>query len=237
MNELILNGTYTLGNKMLTKEPLAIVTRNNDQEWTDVINWVIRALLFGEEHNLMQNKSLCDAKFVPVSSQFNFLNAVFCVGNYGELFDKHYKDPNARSEMNEINKGTAMLYAIPFGDIQYQYSDFGKQAPDAGTIFGNIKDSGVLKCGVIDSESTNLTRMSVDYCYMLAAAVFDGDFKSANIVHFTESDSRPFQALGNGTIDVIAGGRVDLALGRENYPSLGKLIFSTPYFYGHDEAK
>ena len=247
MIEGISNGTYTLGNKTFTKEPLAVVTRNNDRKWTDVVNWVVRALLFGEEHGLMQNSSLChiNESSVVKSSQLNFLNAVYCVGNYGELLDKNFQGPYSRSEINKINNGTAMLYATPFGEMQNMDEYFDNERPGADTTFGKIKDSRVLYCGVVESggysdddivESTNLTGMGVDYCYTLAAAIFNGDFKSANIVPLPDIKDISFMTLINGTVDVIAGGRVDANYGSEKFSSLGKYIFSTPYYYGHNSV-
>jgi general L-amino acid transport system substrate-binding protein len=43
---------FVVGAKTLSKEPLAIVTRQNDREFSDIINWVMQALFFGEEQAL-----------------------------------------------------------------------------------------------------------------------------------------------------------------------------------------
>merc|ERR1719401_1628812 len=80
----------TVGREMMTKEPLAMVTRNSDVEFSNVVNWVVQALFYGEEQGLTKNVSLCrnNAKSMfPPASGMNFLNAVYCVGNYGEIYE------------------------------------------------------------------------------------------------------------------------------------------------------
>ena len=59
LNDGIRDGTFILGNKMKTKEPHAIITRNNDRELSDIINWVVQALFFGEEQGITNDLKLC----------------------------------------------------------------------------------------------------------------------------------------------------------------------------------
>mmetsp|Transcript_12157 Transcript_12157/g.26228 ORF Transcript_12157/g.26228 Transcript_12157/m.26228 type:complete len:366 (-) Transcript_12157:119-1216(-) len=76
------DGTYALGHKMMTKEPLAIVTRNTDQEFSDIINWVVQALYFGEEQGLTKNETLCQNYTKNLTShdvsELDFMNAILC---------------------------------------------------------------------------------------------------------------------------------------------------------------
>ena len=106
-----------LGDKLMTKEPLAIVTRNDNREFTDITNWVVQALFYGEEQGLTKDSSLYQnyTNLTSRVSELNFLNAVYCVGNYGEIVDGD--KPNRG--MNQFNDGTTgMLYAIPFGAMK-----------------------------------------------------------------------------------------------------------------------
>ena len=75
-------GELIVGEKMMTNEPLAFVTRKNDREFSDIVNWVLQALFLGEEQGLTKDVFLCQNNTMPqVSvSDLNFLNAVFCVG-------------------------------------------------------------------------------------------------------------------------------------------------------------
>ena len=128
---------FIVGNKLMTKEPLAIVTRNNDREFSDITNWVVHALYYGEEQGLMKNSSLCQNYPALTShhvSDLNFMNAVYCVGNYGEIiFDVEKKNRG----MNQINNGTTgMVYATPFGKIEDD--GLGDYDVTAGTILDGV---------------------------------------------------------------------------------------------------
>ena len=229
---------FIFGKKMMTKEPLAIVTRNNDREFSDIINWVVQALFFGEEQGLTKDLSLCQNSTnltghdVP---DLDFMNAVYCVGNYGELF---VGEPNNRG-MNQINNGTGMLYAIPFGNL-------GKDTT-MGSVAGNstlakITNNGSLNCGVVVpdnflgnlTESDKLVGMSVYYCRALAAAIFFGNSKDVNFLTFPETNNSSFIALANEEIDVLVGGRVQQKFDLVMSPSVRGLQFSTPYYYGNE---
>lgn len=82
-----LSQKYVIGNKTFTTDPLAVVTRNNDRQWSDIINWVIEAIIYGERHGLLKDKSLCkhEAPTSKVPSNLQYLNSVYCVGNYEEI--------------------------------------------------------------------------------------------------------------------------------------------------------
>ncbi|KAL7551324.1 hypothetical protein ACHAWF_014510 [Thalassiosira exigua] len=77
-------GMYVLGKEMMTKEPLAIATRNSDREFSDIVNWIVQALFFGEEQGLVEDPRLCVVyrSSPTLISDLIFLNAVHCVGNY-----------------------------------------------------------------------------------------------------------------------------------------------------------
>merc|ERR1719401_1722706 len=76
---------FTVGRNTMTKEPLSIVTRSNDAEFSDVVNWVVHALHFGEEQRIARNSSLC--RSYMNASDIDFLNAVYCVGNYEKIYN------------------------------------------------------------------------------------------------------------------------------------------------------
>jgi len=126
---------FIVGNQLKTKEPLAAVTRNNDREFSDIVNWVIQALYYGEEQGLTKDLTLCEnhTNFTYQVSDLDFLDAVHCVGNYGNIHDG---DKNSRG-MNQINNGTTgMLYAIPFNKtaIEYDGSSFFTDGSDSNTL-------------------------------------------------------------------------------------------------------
>ena len=99
---------YIIGSKTFTNEPLAIVTRNDEAEWSDIVNWVMQALFYGEKVGRGQNQDKCSNDTpTTVASKLNYLNAVDCVGNYGELFSQAFGDN--RNDINKINHGTGEL--------------------------------------------------------------------------------------------------------------------------------
>ena len=230
---------FVVGDKQNTKEPLAAVTRNDDEEFSDVINWVLNALFFGEEQGLSKDLSLCQSytNTTAKGSELNFMNAVYCVGNYGEIV---FGDEIDRG-MNQINDGsTGMHYGRPFGDLN---SDDGDNvATDAH--LSSIREGGMLHCGVLVpngfagdiAESDNLVGMSVDYCRTLAAALFNGNPEEVKFYTFSENaESSSFAALDNGTIDVLAGARVSKKYEFATSSRSG-FHFSTPYYYGNETA-
>ena len=100
---------YVIGSSTFTNEPLAIVTRSDESEWSDIVNWVMQALFYGEKVGLVQNKKECNNETRgTVASKLNYVNAVNCVGNYDEIFSRTFGAAN-RNDINKINWGTGKL--------------------------------------------------------------------------------------------------------------------------------
>lgn len=165
---LIVGSTYHVGDKQFTKAPHAFVTRNTDREFSDVVNWVLQALFYGEEQDLTKNATLCGntTNVTSVASELNYLNAVYCVGSYKDVY--HF--PGHRG-MNSINNGTKMHYPIPFGDLDYaadvKTQDRENFGPRPNSTFSDIIIDGKLNCGVVvqaenDTESVGIVGMSTD---------------------------------------------------------------------------
>ncbi|KAL9179839.1 hypothetical protein ACHAXT_007809 [Thalassiosira profunda] len=232
-----------VGGTVRSKSPLAIVTRNDDREFSDVLNWVVQALYYGEEQGLSKNASLCQNDTGALSSplDLNYNNAVYCVGNYHDIiFDGRQDNPRG---MNQINNGTGMLFATPFGALD---AEEGSDDIDLDqTRLDEIRDSEMLRCGIVVpdgwsgniSDSEGVVGMSVDYCKTVAAALFNGNYEAAEIIPFPEENGNSsFIALDLKTIDVLVGARVDKRYDL-GLPTLGGAQFSTPYFYGNETAQ
>lgn len=193
-----------------------------------------------------QNSALCQNQSDSVTSvsDLNYFNGVYCLGNYGEIFDKNFNGSNYRPSMNEINKGSGMLYSIPFGDSNRVENEV-VPGPDPSSTFGKIRKRGFINCGVLMQddfselvpESANLTAMGVHYCKTLAAGIFNGDPSDSKIWVFNGSDDSSFFALSNRTVDVLVGGKVDMRYDLGDNPTLQSFTFSTPYFYGEGVSK
>jgi len=209
-----------------------------DREFSDIVNWVVQALLFGEERGLSKNATLCrnyTDSTLRGASELDFMKGVSCVGNYAEING----DPNNRGRINGINDGAGMLYAIPFGNIENE--EAAESTTDSPAL-AKITSEGSLTCGVVVPETyagnvtapDELVGMSVDYCRTLSAAIFVGDSEKVKFLTFTESDNSSIVALANGTLDVLAGARFWQKYDFAASPLLGGLHFSTPYFYGNE---
>lgn len=176
--------------------------------------------------------SLCsEGNINLVSFSLAFDKAVYCMGNYGQIFYRNF-DRRNRAPINTINNGTPMIYAIPHGNIDSRETfdlDSGDESSNDITRL-NINENDVLRCGVVSIEDIqgDLTGLSVDYCHALAAALFNGDSEALTFQFFAEGDYNAIDALLNGTIDVLAGSQVNLETDVW-------LQFSTPYFYQNAE--
>src|SRR6267378_2373029 len=97
---------YVILPERISKEPLAPVMRHGDEEWNDIVRWVIYALMEAEERGITQ-KNVDDmlktddpglkrvlgvtpgmGKALGLDEKWAY-NAIKAVGNYGEIFDKH----------------------------------------------------------------------------------------------------------------------------------------------------
>jgi len=117
----------------ISKEPLAPVVRHGDEEWRDIVTWVIYALIEAEEKGITQKnvdemaKSEAPdikrmlgttpgmGKALGLDEKWAY-NAVKGVGNYGEIFEKHLGMSTPlkleRGYNNLWSKG-GLIYAMP----------------------------------------------------------------------------------------------------------------------------
>ncbi|EJK55621.1 hypothetical protein THAOC_24631, partial [Thalassiosira oceanica] len=97
------NGTVdglSVGDKFLEMEPLAAVTRQSDREFSDVVNWVINSMKYAEAKNITKDDSMCNPyEKKPSALDLNYMNAVYCVGNYADL--EFYKRNHGRGDQRD----------------------------------------------------------------------------------------------------------------------------------------
>src|SRR6266550_5727395 len=96
---------YVILPERISKEPLAPVVRHGDEEWSDIVRWVVYALIEAEERGITQ-KNVDDmlksddpnvkrmlgvtpgaGKALGLDEKWAY-NAIKLVGNYGEVFDR-----------------------------------------------------------------------------------------------------------------------------------------------------
>jgi general L-amino acid transport system substrate-binding protein len=120
--------------EIISKEPLGPAVRQGDDQWADVVRWVLNAMVTAEEKgitsaNVDQMKSSKDpeikrllgvegnqGKELGLSQDWAY-QIIKQVGNYGEVFEKHIgeKTPIGLSRgLNELWTKGGLLYSPPF---------------------------------------------------------------------------------------------------------------------------
>jgi ABC-type amino acid transport substrate-binding protein len=258
VRDLNYTGPYAFGGRLFSKEPLAMVSRGDDDEWADFVNWVLNAMIAAEAMNITHDR----AQEFPTTDLFGdeykdmFRNAIAAVGNYGEMYDRHYAARAPRADgLNRLNTGdSGLMYSKPFGSINglvvpaaAAATTAGQQQQDPPGPIANgtleaIANRGYLRCGILFNRTGfaeyNTTIQSwsgidVDYCLALSATIFPGLDASERVLFVDHSSlDDGFVSLGNNAVDVLAGGIVSLESDvRESTTGKG-YTFSVPYFYG-----
>jgi len=124
---------YVVLPERISKEPLAPVMRHGDEQWHDIIDWVVYALFEAEEKGITQRnvdemtksedpsiKRMLGitpgmGKALGLDEKWAY-NAIKAVGNYGEIFDRHLGPETPigfeRGLNNLWTKG-GLIYAMP----------------------------------------------------------------------------------------------------------------------------
>jgi general L-amino acid transport system substrate-binding protein len=124
---------YLILPEIISKEPLGPVTRNDDDEWYDVVKWTVFALLQAEEFgvnsgNVDDHLSSNDpgiqrllgvapgmGENMKINEKWAY-NAIKQVGNYSEIFERHVgKDTPLGFErgINALWTDGGLMYAPP----------------------------------------------------------------------------------------------------------------------------
>jgi len=117
----------------ISKEPLAPVVRHGDEEWSDIVRWVVYALFEAEEKGIT-SKNVDEmlksddpnikrilgvtpgaGKSLGLDEKWAY-NEIKLVGNYGEIFDRNLgKDTELKFErgLNNLWTNGGLIYAMP----------------------------------------------------------------------------------------------------------------------------
>ncbi len=125
---------YVLLPEIISKEPLAPVVRHGDDQWYDIVNWTVMALIQAEELGItsknvdekLKSKDPRVKRFLGVTPGLGkalglddkwAYNIVKQVGNYGEIFDRNV-GPNTPLKLerglNALWTKGGLMYAWPF---------------------------------------------------------------------------------------------------------------------------
>jgi len=124
---------YVLLSDTVSKEPLAPVVRDDDQTWTEIVRWVVYAIVAAEELGITRDSAVSMrghedpavrrllgddpglGETLGLDSEWAF-RIIHQVGNYGEIFESHLgpDTPIGFSRgLNALWRDGGLLYAPP----------------------------------------------------------------------------------------------------------------------------
>jgi general L-amino acid transport system substrate-binding protein len=121
----------------MSKEPLGPVWAQGDQQWGDVVRWVVNGIIIAEEKGItsanvddMVANPPADpevARLLGLEGEFGamlglekdfMVNVIRAVGNYGEIYDRHLgptgTDIPRQGSLNALWTNGGLLYAPPW---------------------------------------------------------------------------------------------------------------------------
>mmetsp|Transcript_27130 Transcript_27130/g.45231 ORF Transcript_27130/g.45231 Transcript_27130/m.45231 type:complete len:851 (-) Transcript_27130:149-2701(-) len=203
------NQEYEVGAVFHSREPLALVTRDGDPTWSEMVDWVLQAILAAEEENITKDSAASELATTPYfgsSLSSFFRDAVSAVGNYEEIYERHLEKILPRTAVNTINTGqSGGIFSHPFGS----YQTLGPEPTDGSTL-KEITDRGHLRCGIsrypgfaeFDPVLKEWYGFDIDFCKALSASIFFG--ASDNVIYTVLPATHRFTALANGNVDVLS---------------------------------
>jgi general L-amino acid transport system substrate-binding protein len=125
---------YMILPDIISKEPLAPVVRHGDDQWYDIINFTVNALIEAEElgitsknvDQMLNSKSPKVQRFLGVSGNLGkdlgldnkwAYNIIKQVGNYGEIFERNvgpHTNLGLQRGLNALWTHGGLMYAVPF---------------------------------------------------------------------------------------------------------------------------
>jgi len=125
---------YIILPEIISKEPLSPAVRHGDDQWYDIVNWTVMALIEAEElgitssnvDEMLKSTDPQIQRFLGVTPGFGkalgldekwAYNIIKQVGNYGEIFDRNVgpKTPlKIERGLNNLWTKGGLMYAIPF---------------------------------------------------------------------------------------------------------------------------
>ncbi len=120
--------------EVISKEPLAPLVRHGDNQWKDIVTWVINGLIAAEEYDItaanviemkektnnpviqrMLGKSGDTGSYLGLDKDW-LVRAIKAVGNYGEIYSRHFGPStklNIPRGVNELWTQGGLHYALP----------------------------------------------------------------------------------------------------------------------------
>jgi len=120
--------------EVISKEPLSPLVRHGDNQWKDIVTWVLNGLIAAEEYGVTQanvmemkeksknpvvqrmlGKSGDTGSYLGLDKDW-MVRAIKAVGNYGEIYDRHFGPSTKLNIPRGVNKlwtQGGLHYALP----------------------------------------------------------------------------------------------------------------------------
>jgi hypothetical protein len=101
-------GEYAIAPRVFSKDPLALVTRQDDPQWAAFVYWVLSAISYAEERNITSASST----EMPIVNLFGqpyeqmLRHVIAAVGSYKEVYDRNLESMFPRSGLNLQNRNS-----------------------------------------------------------------------------------------------------------------------------------
>lgn len=127
-------GEHMIMPEVISKEPLSPLVKHGDNQWKDVVTWVLNGLIAAEEYGItaanvmemkekstnpvvqrMLGKSGDTGSYIGLDQDW-LVRAISAVGNYGEIYDRHFGPDtklNIPRGVNQIWTKGGLHYAMP----------------------------------------------------------------------------------------------------------------------------
>lgn len=117
--------------EVISKEPLGPLVAQGDEQWSDIMDWTMYALFYGEERGITSENidSFANSedpniqRFLGEDGNLGELlglepdfaaTVIESVGNYGEIYDRHLTPLGVSRGLNQPYTEGGLLYAPPF---------------------------------------------------------------------------------------------------------------------------
>ncbi|MEM8974736.1 MAG: amino acid ABC transporter substrate-binding protein [Pseudomonadota bacterium] len=125
------SGDYVILPEIVSKEPLGPVVRHGDDQWLDIVKWVVFAMLEAEEYGITQgnvDKMAAESKNPGIQRLLGktpgmgknlglpedwAAKAIKAVGNYGEVWERHIPPLGLPRGVNKSWRDGGLMYAPP----------------------------------------------------------------------------------------------------------------------------
>jgi len=123
-------GEVTILDETMSKEPLGPAVREGDEEWFDIVQWVVFATFQAEEFELTsENIGAYDGDNEAILAFINqdfgaelgfpddtwVVTVIESVGNYQEIYDRNIEPLGIPEGLNQLWTEGGLMYSPPFG--------------------------------------------------------------------------------------------------------------------------